>query len=88
MFERCSCGDVGPQVGEIQIFTSGTTIDWHHLQQLGVPFTPGSGYAVTLGGFGPYSSIDEACGPYGIGDAFPQERRWSYADTVAVKLTQ
>ncbi|MGO9875177.1 MAG: hypothetical protein ACLPVY_15395 [Acidimicrobiia bacterium] len=76
----------GPAAPDILILTANTTINWPDLERLGVPFTPGSGYAVTLGGLGPYSSIDDACGPNGLGNPFPEEQRWSYALTVAVSL--
>ncbi len=50
----------------------------------GIPFSANADYDVTLAGFGPYGSVDEACGPAGLGASEPTENRWSYSASTAV----
>jgi hypothetical protein len=71
---------------DLHIVTGTRSLHWADLVALGAPFTRGASYAVTLSGAGPFASLDDACGPAGMGASFPSEQRWSYAPPVSVTV--
>jgi hypothetical protein len=52
----------------IHVYTDGTSAGWPDLAALGVPFPADFvSYGVTLAGFGPFATLDEAVSPGGMG---------------------
>jgi hypothetical protein len=71
----------------INVFTSRTSVTWAELEAMGVPFPVGSTYQLEIEGRGPFSSMNEATGPDGMGASFPTERRWSESPSADVLLS-
>ncbi|MGO9838128.1 MAG: hypothetical protein ACLP1X_28435, partial [Polyangiaceae bacterium] len=71
----------------IDIFTSSTTARWPDLESLGVSVTAGTTYQCSIGALGPYSSMDDAFGPMGQGQAFPSVVQVSYSQPRDITLS-
>ena len=68
----------------IRVVTAASTALWPDLSRLGVPFPQGMRYQYGVAGLGPFSTIDDAVGPDGLGAIIRLETRQSYSLTVDV----
>jgi hypothetical protein len=80
-----SSSATGPR---IYLFTSLTNTLWPDLAGVGVAFPASASYQCAVGGLGPYTSMDDALGPDGLGAPFPSEIRRSFSPTLNVTTSQ
>jgi hypothetical protein len=76
-----------PAAPSIYVFTAATDVPWPDLRPFGVPFPSGTSYRCTVGGVGPFSTMDDAFGPDGWGATTASETRASFAPSIDVTTT-
>jgi hypothetical protein len=76
----------GTAAPSIQVFTADTTAIWPDLSSVGVSLPVGARYRCTIGGRGPYATMDDALGPDGIGAPFAAERRRGSSRSIGVMI--
>jgi hypothetical protein len=59
-----------------------TSMSWPDLSFLGITFPKGAHYTCSVGGIGPFASIDDAIGSDGLTSPFPVESWRSYSETT------
>jgi hypothetical protein len=81
-------GDPAADRPDVTIYTMETSVSWQRdLAAAGVAFPKGcSIYQVTAAGHGPFSSIDDAVGPAGLGALVPAEARGSQSPPITVTV--
>ena len=72
----------------IRVNTSNTAMSLADVIPPGINLPPTGAYACTVGGLGPFASIDEAVGPAGLATLIPKETRKSFADPRRVTITR
>lgn len=77
-----------PTNPNIYRFQSDTTATWPDLGPIGVSFPAGAAYQCSVGGLGPYTSMEDAFGPMGLGASFPSETRKSFSPVIDVTAGQ
>jgi hypothetical protein len=66
----------------IRVLTGGSSAIWPDLSRMGVPFPQQARYQCAVEGLGPFSTIDDAIGPDGLGAIVRPETRQSYSLAV------
>jgi hypothetical protein len=72
----------GAGMPRMDVFTHDVRTGWPDLSGVGVSFPGGANYLCSVGGLGPYASMDDALGPAGVAAPFPAETRKSYSGTI------
>jgi hypothetical protein len=68
----------------LRVFTAATQAPWPDLSSFGIPFPASAAYQCTVGGLGPYGTMDDAFGPGGVSALVPAETQRSYSAQVAL----
>jgi len=70
----------------LYVFTAAAAATWPNLAAIGVSAPQGGTYRCSVEGFGPYSSMDDAFGPDGIGAPYPAEIRRSVSPAIQLSV--